>query len=87
MPRKHFLLIFLLIGLYACAHTPERPAGVPDRTEKEERTSPEVCTSDSDCPSRSSCWAQVPREPVPGIRGSKEKPGKCFKDDVLKEIY
>ncbi len=84
---RAYLLIFLFLLFYGCVHTPEKSIEDPDRTQKEERTMPEICTSDSDCPSGSSCWAQVPRGPLPGIRGSKEKPGKCFKDDVLRKVY
>jgi len=84
---RAYLLIFLFIFFYGCTHTPEKSMEISDRTEKEEGTLPEACTADSDCPSGSSCWYQVPRGPLPGVRGSKEKPGKCYKDDVLKRVY
>jgi hypothetical protein len=48
---------------------------------------PEQCISDADCPEGYSCWHEMPRGPKTGIKGSKDKPGKCRPDAVIKMIY
>jgi len=58
-----------------------------DREIKGEITLPDSCTSDSDCPTGFSCWHELPRGPLPGIPGSKEKQGKCYKDDIVRKIF
>lgn len=48
---------------------------------------PELCISDADCPEGYSCWHEMPRGPKAGIKGSKDKPGKCQPDEVVKKMY
>jgi hypothetical protein len=85
--RSVLLLIPLCVWFLGCTPISERPGEVANQTKNEEKTVPEVCTSDSDCPSGSSCWHQVPRGPLPGIRGSNEEPGKCYRDEVIRKSY
>jgi hypothetical protein len=87
--RKRFLLPLILLSVWflSCSHIAERPREIADQTKQEERTVPDVCTSDSECPSGSSCWYQVPRGPVPGIKGSTEKPGRCYRNEAIRKSY
>jgi Cys-rich repeat protein len=54
---------------------------------KEEITLPESCLTDSDCPTGFSCWYELPKGPLPGTPGSKDKPGKCYRDETIRKIY
>jgi hypothetical protein len=87
--KKRFMLplIPLCVWFLSCTPISERPGEIANQTKKEEKTVPDVCTSDSDCPSGSSCWHQVPRGPLPGIRGSNEKPGECYGDEAIRKSY
>jgi len=38
------------------------------------------------CAEGYSCWAQLPRGPSAGIRGSKENPGTCYDNDIISQI-
>ncbi len=44
------------------------------------------CTSAAECEMGFSCWYQIPRGPMAGIRGSKEQPGTCWKREALEQI-
>ena len=44
------------------------------------------CTSDAECGGGFSCWHQIPRGPMAGIRGSKEQPGVCWKSEMIERI-
>jgi len=56
------------------------------RTEDSDSTE-KACVSDAGCKTGFSCWYQTPRGPFTGVRGSKENPGKCFSDEVIRQIY
>lgn len=53
----------------------------------EERRSGISCVSDSECGGGFSCWNRIPAGPAKGVRGSKENPGTCFKNDLLEKIF
>jgi len=58
-----------------------------ETSNKEEITLPESCREDSDCPAGFSCWNELPRGPLPGTPGSKDKPGKCYRTETIRKIY
>jgi len=53
---------------------------------KYEEPSAETCTTDANCAEGYSCWAQLPRGPSAGIRGSKENPGTCYDNEIISQI-
>jgi hypothetical protein len=45
------------------------------------------CTDDQQCEEGLSCWYKIPRGPSAGIRGSIEKPGQCWDNEIIKGTF
>jgi hypothetical protein len=100
MQKTVFLIILFLLAflITSCSCISSKPSTVMsgeeinnreigDRESTEEIMLPDSCISDSDCPTGFSCWNEPPRGPLPGILGSKEKPGKCYRKEAVEKIY
>ncbi len=70
-----------IISIIGCNHQQGKENGDPP-IEKSIR-----CTSDADCGQGFSCWHQIPRGALAGIRGSEENPGWCWRDDVIQQTF
>ena len=45
-----------------------------------------VCTSSQECPEGYACYAELPLGPSAGIKGSPANPGKCYSNEMIREI-
>lgn len=64
-----------------------RPTGAPSEGTTPPPGEAKTCRGDADCPKGFSCWSRPPRGPSPGIRGSTDRPGICWSDEILKQTY
>lgn len=45
------------------------------------------CTDDLQCGEGFSCWYKIPRGPSAGVPGSKEQPGQCWDNKIIKSLF
>ena len=81
--RENWILFNRKAYLYALGSNQPKEKPKPDLPVK----TSERCTSDEECGEGFSCWYKIPRGPLPGIRGLKERPGTCWSNDIISILH